>query len=43
MVWNDNHETIFCLLGLRLRNALSFWNDFFGKKRHLGGATTTPP
>ena len=43
VVWNDNHETMSCLLGLRLRNALLFLNGFLEKKALKGGATTTPP
>ena len=41
VVWNDNHETMSCLLGLRLRNALLFWN-VLEKKGTKRGATTTP-
>ena len=42
MVWNDNHETMFCRLGLRLRNALLFWNGFLEKKALRGGYYDPP-
>ena len=41
VVWNDNHETMSCLLGLRLRNALLFWN-VFGKKGTKGELLRPP-
>ena len=42
VVWNDNHETMSCLLGLRLRNALLFWNVFGKKKKGTKGGYYDP-